>query len=82
MILEALLFLMTAIFALAVVLTREPKQQALVLSFYGLVLTLLFLVLQAPDVAYSEIVVGAAIIPLMLLIAISKLQRKPPGEPR
>ncbi len=77
MIIETLLFLMAGFVSAAVALTREPVKQAVVLSFYGLVLSLLFLVLQAPDVALSEIVVGAAVIPLMLFIAITKVERLP-----
>lgn len=56
----------------AVVLTRDPVRQAIVLSFYGLLLTLLFLVLQAPDVALSELAVGAAALPVILLVSLSK----------
>lgn len=60
----------------AVVFTREPKRQAVVLSAYGLTMALLFLVLQAPDVALSQIGVGTAIVPLMVLLAIRKTERK------
>ncbi len=76
MVLEFLLFFLVSLCALAVVLTRDPKKQTVVLSFYGLLLSLLFLVLQAPDVAFSEVVVGGAITPLMLFIAITKIERK------
>lgn len=60
----------------AVVLTRNVVAQAIVLSFYGLLLTLLFIVLQAPDVAFSEIAVGSAALPLILLVTDAKV-RKP-----
>ena len=36
----------------------DPLRQTLVLSIYGLALTMLFFVFQAPDVALSEIVVS------------------------
>ncbi len=71
----------------AVVLTRDPVRQAVVLSFYGLVLTLLFIALQAPDVAFSELAVGGAALPLILLVALAKVGnhqrsvKKPQGEP-
>jgi energy-converting hydrogenase B subunit D len=54
----------------AVVLTRDTVKQAIVASFYGLVLTVLFLVFQAPDVAVSELAVGAVALPLLLMVAI------------
>ena len=39
-------------------LTPDPLRQTLVLGVYGLALTMLFFVFQAPDVALSEIVVS------------------------
>jgi uncharacterized MnhB-related membrane protein len=75
---EALLviiFLMVAAFGTAVVFTREPRRQAVVLSVYGLALTIFFLVLKAPDVAFSELTIGATVLPLMLLVAVVKAER-------
>lgn len=66
--------LLVALGAPAVVLTREPSRQAVVLGVYGLLLSVLFTVLQAPDVALSQIVVGAAVTPLLVLLAVSKLR--------
>jgi energy-converting hydrogenase B subunit D len=59
----------------AVALTRKPVEQAVGLSFYGLVLALMFLVFQAPDVALSQIAVGAVALPLMILLALAKIRR-------
>lgn len=61
----------------AVALTGRPQRQALMLSAYGLTLSLLFMVLQAPDVALSQIGVGTAIVPLMVMLAIRKVGRRP-----
>ena len=72
--LQTIAFVLVAVGGAAVALTREPVKQAIVLSFYGLLLTLLFLVLQAPDVAFSEIAVGAAAIPLILLVTVAKVR--------
>jgi energy-converting hydrogenase B subunit D len=58
--------------ALATVLTREPVHQAMVYALFGGSLALLFLVLQAPDVALSEIVVGAVAWPAMVLFTLAK----------
>lgn len=58
-----------------VVLTRGLASQAVVVSIFGLILALMFMVFQAPDVALSQIVVGAVGLPLMVLLALAKLRR-------
>lgn len=58
-----------------VVFTTDPPRQAVVLSAYGLTLALLFMVLQAPDVALSQVGVGTAIVPLMVMLAVRKVRR-------
>jgi energy-converting hydrogenase B subunit D len=73
-------FLLTALAGTAVVVTREPRRQVLVLGLYGLVLTILFMLLQAPDVAFSELAVGSAALPLMLLITLAGTSRKRTGD--
>jgi uncharacterized MnhB-related membrane protein len=57
----------------AVVFTREPLRQALVLGVYGLSLTFLFFTFQAPDVALSEIVISTVGLPLIVLAALRKI---------
>ena len=42
-------------------------------SCVGILLAILFFVLQAPDVALSEIVVGAVALPLMVLLSLAKI---------
>lgn len=66
---------LTAVGATAVVLTREPIHQVLVLAVYGFVLTVLFVLYQAPDVALSQLTVGAAALPLMVMLTIAKVRR-------
>jgi energy-converting hydrogenase B subunit D len=61
--------------ATAVVLTRDPVRQAVVLSAYGITLGVLFVVLQAPDVAMSQIGVGTVIVPLVVVLAIHAARR-------
>ena len=65
---------MVAAVGLGVVLTRDPLRQAVVVSFFGMLLGVLFFVFQAPDVALSEIVVGAVAAPLMILLALAKVR--------
>ena len=67
--LQAALIALVAAGALAVVLTRSAVRLALMSSLYGLVLVVFFLVLQAPDVALSELVVGVVGFPLVILVA-------------
>jgi energy-converting hydrogenase B subunit D len=61
---------------LAVVLTRDLLRQALLNSFFGLLLVVLFLVFQAPDVALSALAVGAGAAPLVILAALAKLRER------
>jgi energy-converting hydrogenase B subunit D len=63
-----------ALGALGVVTTHEPTSQAIAASFYGLLLAVLFFAFQAPDVALSQIVVGAVATPLMILLALAKIR--------
>jgi uncharacterized MnhB-related membrane protein len=56
--------------ALAVVLVRDLIRLTMVASLYTLLLVVFFLLLQAPDVALSELVVGTIAYPVVLLAAI------------
>jgi uncharacterized MnhB-related membrane protein len=58
------------------VFTPEPLRQTMVLGFYGMALTLLFFVFQAPDVALSEIVVTGIGLPLIILAALRKIRQQ------
>ena len=68
--LQAAVILLVALGATAVVLTRDLVRLALLSSVYALLLVVLFLVFQAPDVAISELVVGAIGFPLVIGVAI------------
>ncbi|WP_030437350.1 Na(+)/H(+) antiporter subunit B [Actinoplanes subtropicus] len=67
--------LLVAAAGTAVVATGDPARQAITLSAYGIVLSLLFLVLQAPDVALSQIAVGTALVPLMVMLTVRKTKK-------
>lgn len=69
---QAAALLLVALGAWATVMAREPVRQAVVVSLYGLALGILFFVFQAPDVALSNIVIGAVAMPTMILLAIAK----------
>jgi uncharacterized MnhB-related membrane protein len=70
--LQSVAIALTALGALAVVLARDVVRQALLLNVYGLALAVLFLVLQAPDVALSELVVNGIGYPVVLVLAIAR----------
>ncbi|WP_371792445.1 DUF4040 domain-containing protein [Streptomyces sp. NBC_01471] len=72
--------LLVAAAATAAVLVRDPARQALVLSLLGLALAVLFTVLQAPDVALSQLSVGSALTPLLVLLSVRKVRRRRRGE--
>jgi uncharacterized MnhB-related membrane protein len=63
-----------ALGATAVVLTRAPTRQVIVLSVYGILLAVLFLAFQAPDVTLSELTVGAIALPILLLLTLAKVK--------
>jgi len=72
--LQVVLLVLVAVLATAVVLTRAPVRQVIVLSSYGLMLALLFLAFQAPDVTLSELTVGAVALPVLLMLALAKVR--------
>lgn len=51
---------------------RNLNGAVMALSAMGTVLSVLFVVLGAPDVAHSEVVVGAIALPVLYLVAIGK----------
>jgi energy-converting hydrogenase B subunit D len=72
--LQLAILLVVAVAGTTVVLCRDVLRQAVVNGAYGLVLTLLFVVFQAPDVALSMVVVGSIAYPLVLVAAIKKVR--------
>jgi len=72
--LQVTLLVLAGAGAAMVALMRRPVRQVILLSMYGVVLALLFLSFQAPDVALSELTVGAVLLPLLLLLALAKVK--------
>ncbi|MEV7979622.1 hydrogenase subunit MbhD domain-containing protein [Streptomyces sp. NPDC086519] len=68
--------LLTAASATAAVATRDPARQALVLAVLGLLLGVVFTVLQAPDVGLSQLAVGSALTPLLIMLSVRKVRRR------
>jgi energy-converting hydrogenase B subunit D len=74
--LQITLLVLVAAGATAVVLIRAQVRQVLMLSVYGVLLAVLFLAFQAPDVTLSELVVGAVALPIILLLTLAKVRKR------
>jgi energy-converting hydrogenase B subunit D len=74
--LQVTLLVLVAAGATAVVLIRRPVHQVIALSTYGMLLAVLFLAFQAPDVTLSELTVGAVVLPLILLLTLAKVRKR------
>jgi uncharacterized MnhB-related membrane protein len=60
--------------AVLIVVMRNLSAAVMALSALGVFQAVLFLVLAAPDVAQSEVVVGSIALPVLYLVAIGKLR--------
>jgi energy-converting hydrogenase B subunit D len=74
--LQITILILVAAGATAVVLIRRPVHQVLALSIYGVLLAVLFLAFQAPDVTLSELTVGAVALPIVLLLTLAKVRKR------
>jgi uncharacterized MnhB-related membrane protein len=75
-VLQVAAIVLVGIGGLAVVLTYDPLRQVLVNGIFGIALVVLFVVLQAPDVALSAAVVSTVAFPFIVLVALAKLRRR------
>lgn len=76
MILGTGLLVLIAVSAFCIVRTDDATSQLLGLSFYGLLFALMFFIFQAPDVALSQITIGAIALPLMVMLALTRMKHK------
>ncbi len=74
--LQITILVLVAAGATAVVLIRRPVHQVIALSVYGVLLAVLFLAFQAPDVTLSELTVGAVALPVVLLLTLAKTRKR------
>lgn len=74
--LQITLLVLAAAGATAVVLIRAPVRQVLMLSIYGVLLAVLFLAFQAPDVTLSELTIGAVVLPVVVLLTLAKVRKR------
>jgi uncharacterized MnhB-related membrane protein len=70
----ACILLLVGVSGFAVVRTRDVTSQVIALGFYGFITALMFFFFQAPDVALSQVTVGAVALPLMVMLAISRMK--------
>jgi energy-converting hydrogenase B subunit D len=68
------ILILIAIAGFVVVRTQDVTEQVIALGFYGLITALMFFFFQAPDVALSQITVGAVALPLMIMLALSRMK--------
>lgn len=64
-----------------VVVVRNLNSAVMALSALGTILTVLFVVLGAPDDAHAEVVVGAIALPTIYLVAIGKVRGDVEDQP-
>lgn len=77
---QAVLFVLVGVAGGCVALARDPLRQAVLAGMFGLLLALLFLALQAPDVALSQLVVGGVAVPAMILMALAEIRSREERE--
>jgi energy-converting hydrogenase B subunit D len=75
-VLQVVILVVVAAAATGVVVVRAPVKQAVALSAYGLLLAIMFLAVQAPDVSLSELTVGAVVLPILLLLTLAKVGKR------
>jgi energy-converting hydrogenase B subunit D len=75
-VLQVTLLVLVAAGATAVVLIRDRVRQVLMLSIYGVLLAVLFLAFQAPDVTLSELTIGAVLLPIVILLTLAKVRKR------
>ena len=74
-VLIAVALTVVALAGTAVVFAGAPERQAVTLAVFGATLVVLLVVLQAPDVALSELGIGTAIVPLMVMLTIRTMHK-------
>ena len=74
--LQAVALVLAGLTGTAVVLVPDPRRQAVVSGVFGLVLAIVFLLFQVPDVAIAQLAVVSVGLPVMLLLALMRLDEE------
>ena len=73
--LEYVLMIIIIVSAILALVQKDLLKAAILTGFTGAALAVLFQVLLAPDVALTQAIVGAAIVPVFIALAVKKTQR-------
>lgn len=65
---------LVAVLGTVVAHTHDPIRQALVAGAFGIVLAVVFLLLQAPGVAMAVMVVAGVAVPVMVLVTVTNIR--------
>lgn len=71
---QVLALILVAALGTVVAHTQDPVRQALVSGVFGIVLAVVFLLLQAPGVAMAVIVVAGVAVPVMVLVTVTNIR--------
>ena len=74
--LEFVLCLIIVLSAILALIQKDLLKTAILSGFSGGALAVLFQILLAPDVALTQAIVGAAIVPVFIALAVQKTQRE------
>ena len=74
--LEYVLCIIIVLSAILALVQKDLLKTAILTGFSGGALAVLFQMLLAPDVALTQAIVGAAIIPVFIALAVMKTQRE------
>ena len=74
--LEFVLCLIIVLSAILALIQKDLLKTAILTGFSGGALAVLFQILLAPDVALTQAIVGAAIVPVFIALAVQKTQRE------
>lgn len=74
--LEYVLMIIIVVGAILALIQKDLLKAAILTGFVGGVMAVLFQILLAPDVALTQAIVGAAIIPVFIALAVKKTQRE------
>ena len=75
-VLELVLCIIMVLSAILALIQKDLLKTAILTGFSGGAMAVLFQVLLAPDVALTQAIVGAAIIPVFIALAVKKTQRE------
>ena len=73
--LEFVLMIIIVVSAILALIQKDLLKAAILTGFTGAAVAVLFQILLAPDVALTQAIVGAAIVPVFIALAVKKTQR-------